>query len=169
MDKKLTDNEIIKALECCSKGKSNCYGKCPRSYNNCLTISACRFELLGDVLDLLNRLKAINERLRECAIENTKERDSLSAEIERLKKGETLSKSGFWNLLCGALVFTKTLEEYNEFRRRIKSEAIKEFAERVKGVYDGFDEQTEEIHYENLICAIGNLVKEMTGQNDFKE
>ena len=97
--------------------------------------------------------------MRECAIENTKERDSLSAEIERLKKGETLSKSGFWNLLCGALVFTKTLEEYNEFRRTIKSEAIKEFAERLKTY------KMQPFNYDRYLVplvAIDEVVKEMT-------
>jgi DNA-binding ferritin-like protein len=46
-----------------------------------------------------------------------------------------LHKEGFFNLLCGALVYTRTLEEYNEFRKQIKTaakaESIKEFAERV--------------------------------------
>ena len=49
-------------------------------------------------------------------------------------------------------------------------EAIKAFAERLKGEYAGFDELHEEIGYDNLMCAIDNLVAEMTEQkNEGKE
>lgn len=37
--------------------------------------------------------------------------------------------AGFINLLCGALVYTKTLEEYNKFKREIKTAVAKEIFE----------------------------------------
>lgn len=55
----MTDNEIIKALECCCKN-NNCEG-CPLDY---LTFSSqCASELAIKSLDLINRQQAENERL----------------------------------------------------------------------------------------------------------
>ena len=55
----MTDNEIIKALECCCKN-NNCEG-CPLDY---LTFSSqCASELAIKSLDLITRLQAENERL----------------------------------------------------------------------------------------------------------
>lgn len=127
MDKKLTANEIKKALECCAKGTFNCDGECPRSYNNSLSISACRFELLGDVLDLLNR----ND-----------------AEIERLNvRNKTLAA---------------IIKNYDWKFTNAKSEAIKEFAERLTEKADKYG-----LKYWATVEDIDNLVKEMT--NDLKE
>ena len=66
----MTDNEIIKALECCCKN-NNCEG-CPLDY---LTFSSqCASELAIKSLDLINRqqaeienLKAENQSLRGAA------------------------------------------------------------------------------------------------------
>ena len=56
----MTDNEIIKALECCSK---------PRKCGECPYLQECSngktFGLETDALDLINRQKAENERLTE--------------------------------------------------------------------------------------------------------
>ena len=49
----------------------------------------------------------------------------------------------------------------------IKSEAIKEFAEKLKSEYDGFDVNHEIIEYQNLLKAIDYVTKEMVGgEND---
>ena len=60
----MTDKEIIKALECCSVGTFACDEQCPcfHSKSN-LKISSCRFELICDALDLINRKKAEIEAL----------------------------------------------------------------------------------------------------------
>lgn len=60
-DKKLTDEEIIKTLERCSKG-DGCFG-CAKAYAhsaNCIRI------LETECLDLINRQKSEIERLKEC-------------------------------------------------------------------------------------------------------
>ena len=49
----MTDNEIIKALECCND--SNCH-KCP--------IEGCTDDIFGNALDLINRQKEKNESLK---------------------------------------------------------------------------------------------------------
>ena len=68
----MTDDEIIKALECCSKGFGNCDG-CPYDDDNadCVTLKGETL-MMKDVIDLINRQKA---------------------EIERLKKGHILYES----------------------------------------------------------------------------
>ena len=56
MPNKPTDKEIVKALECCN----NCdCGGCP-----CLAESGCKDIDYAEILDLINRLQAENERLR---------------------------------------------------------------------------------------------------------
>ena len=97
----MTDNEIVKALECC---KIDDCDNCLNNFGNCYS------NLAGYALNIIKRQQA---------------------EIERLKNNPTLPKSGFINLLCGAFIYTETLEQYNKFRRTFKAEAYKEFAERL--------------------------------------
>ena len=60
----MTDNEIIKALECCNVCSSPEYcGECP--YVECTTVKGCVGEMLTDALDLINRQKAEVERLTD--------------------------------------------------------------------------------------------------------
>lgn len=73
-DKKLTDSEIVKALECCVSDDNNhndldeCKG-CP--YIECRD---CTNDLRKETLNLINRLQAENERLKneyeECSKRN---------------------------------------------------------------------------------------------------
>ena len=77
-NKKLTDNEIIKALEVCSKytGFKDCE-KCPLKPN-------CDANVLETLaLDLINRLQAENERLKiECGLAKF---DRYKAEFEEFR------------------------------------------------------------------------------------
>ena len=58
----MTDNEIIKALECCTdESYENC-NECPYSID---TLSCERIKLLEDSLDLINRKQAEIERLNK--------------------------------------------------------------------------------------------------------
>ena len=61
-ERKLTESEIMKALECCSTGLAEDCAECPHE-SNCLKVS-----LEGLALDLINRKNAEIERL-EKAIE----------------------------------------------------------------------------------------------------
>ena len=109
----MTDNEIIKALECCSD--SNCH-ECP--------IEGCTDDIFRNALDLINRQKAEIERLT----------------VDLLKCSIRLD-----NLY-------KTADE-------IKSEAIKEFAERLK------EKLQWDVEFDNKLVFesdIDNLIKEMT-------
>ena len=60
MDKKLTDSEIVKALECCVRFKQICPETCPM-----VNVRQCKVDLRKNTLALINRQKAEIERLKE--------------------------------------------------------------------------------------------------------
>lgn len=95
----------------------------------------CLEQLSTTTLDLINRQKA---------------------EIEELKR-----EIGIGTIYKDILIHTKTLDDYNAFKNAVKTEAIREFAERLKnigGQYGAYDSVFERF--------IDNLVKEMTeGEN----
>ena len=100
----MTDDEIIKALECCSKdGMLNC--------RNCPYEESCnmgRNDIQKDALDLINRQKA---------------------EIESLEVSTTICE---WRKLFIDNARLVRANEENVFVKAIKEQAIKEFAERLK-------------------------------------
>ena len=170
----MTDNEIIKALECCknSLSEKDACGDCPlyeEEEVTCITI------LSKNALDLINRQKAeidILIRKKESLRDEIAEQQ---AEIERLKEENETIKSNFE---CQQIVlgdFDEIIKKQAKKLKTAKSEAIKEFAERLKEKlkevprYDIEDKAYYAIGtYGELI---DNLVKEMTEQqkNDFKE
>lgn len=58
----MTEEQIIKALECCSKEYGYCSG-CPYDSDNCITAKG-QSAIIVDALDLINRKNAEVERLR---------------------------------------------------------------------------------------------------------
>ena len=119
-DHKYTDEEVIRALECCAH--ADCMN-CPR-WSEEWTSGMCA-DFLSDVLDLVNRQRAEIAALVSAVDNSTEEFLKLhdeyqnqKAEIERL----TIEYAGF----RGAANSLKM--HYNNAR----AEAIKEFAERVK-------------------------------------
>lgn len=79
-DKKLTDKEIIKALECCVSANYICPHTCPMLKNKeCLT------SLRKNALDLINRLQAKVEKCEKVEHFANKTIATLQAENERLK------------------------------------------------------------------------------------
>lgn len=217
----LTDNEIMKALECCDIENKDCV-ECPLQNK-----WDCHLILRKNLVDFINRKTAENKDLfykltgvmhsvdkwlegdelkqnevqRACTMREKTLRiveqqitdnerlldridqqvtiignlelevdamrgaanpykmhyEKAQAEVEKWWANYTLPKEGFFNMLCGALVYTKTLEEYNQFRLTIKAEAIKEFAERLKKIIMIKGRQKD--YFENL-------VKEMAGDTN---
>ena len=132
-ERKYTDEEIIKALECCWKTKG-CLD-CPY-----IETDGCIIESVRDTLKLINRQKAdvdklqevnadLNESLRLAAEANK----DLNAEIERLKKYNT----------------DVAFKHYND--------GIREFAERVINLIYSADDINPVTEWQ-----IDNLVAEMT-------
>lgn len=84
------------------------------------------------------------------------------AEIEKLKK-----KDEEYPFKCivgnNSEIHSKTMKDYDRLISDISAEAIKEFAEKLKDGYSDIDERYEVILYDNLVCAIDDLVDEMVG------
>lgn len=120
----MTDEQIIKALECCVKTEfiSDC-AKCEMFAFDCKDI------LIENALDLINRQKA---------------------EIERMENQSTL-------------LLKKKCKDINTARKIIKSEAIKDFAERLKRTSIGLEIGDDKKFKMTVVStvAIDNLVKEM--------
>ena len=138
----MTDNEIIKALECCSEPVGiNCV-KCPLE-KNCLDVNMCEI-----ALDLINRQKAeiefLEHRLKMQAEEFGKLREELKAAYASKVVNEIHIDKQFY-------------EECKSEVLQAKSEAIKEFAERLK--------ECRVIQTANMSGYIDDLVKEMVGDN----
>lgn len=90
-NKKLTDAEIIKALECCISDKDDVCLECPLQ-NDCFANADGNSEVKELALDLINRLQADRDNYKQIAENQQKiildkafENKKLKAEIERLK------------------------------------------------------------------------------------
>ena len=131
----MTDNEIIKALECCSNADEDC--------ENCILNEFCdkhSFELIKGVYDLINRQKAEIERLTinmnafGLGMKREKERadrnlDNLKAVLdERANHSEAVkefaemlkekAKANEWNgTICG-LDIDNLVKEFTEGSKR---------------------------------------------------
>ena len=151
----MTDNEIIKALECCG-GKVDCRTCHYKNRGDCLT------DIKFDVLDLINRKDAEIEKLNvelvgmRGACESYKMHyDNAQAEIERLTEDIRILQ------YCNKVNISSSAELHDRLRTA-KPEAIKEFWKKVRKharIFSMFLSQAEE----NEFISYGdNLVKEMT-------
>jgi adenine-specific DNA glycosylase len=155
----MENNEIIKALECCSRDP-NCE-KCP------LKDIDCFINKPSIALDLINRQQAEIVSLKNKV-------ELLEMEKEMSKKDRDKATAYAMDIIKKQDVEIKRLTERNfelaEKGEKVviayktaKSEAIKEFAERLK-------EKTNRVYYVESIAllnvheVIDNLVKEMVGE-----
>ena len=157
----MTDNDIIKALECCTdySYESLLCRECP--YFEYGFNRRCRDELSEDSLALITRQKAKiealemdNAQLQSDNINANMNREHLQAEIERLKGWDRWIVS----------------ESHAPIIKKARAEAIKEFAERLKAESHYMDvsflegmEKWEDVVFAS---AIDNLVKEMEGEHE---
>ena len=140
----MTDNDIKKALECCTKGLE--CKSCPANPHKG-NYGYCTGLLLKDTLDLINRIEAENERLKGISDNKTKELLRYNASIEELHKKLETAKA----------------EAYKEFAELIhchcQSIINHEWNKKVSPVswadaYEQFDEEVD------------NLLKEMVGDSN---
>ena len=141
----MTDEQIIKVLErCFTRGfdESDCY-ECP-FYT---ATAKCTEDLRDSVIDLINRQKEKIKEFDEKIVIQQGMVDYQKAELERLKKRNTL-------------LLKKKCKDINTARKIIKSEAIKDFAKRLKrySFADNLSLNGKETVY---VEDIDNLVKEM--------
>nr|DAF01636.1 MAG TPA: hypothetical protein [Caudoviricetes sp.] len=158
----MTDEQIIKALEIAKGALSDG------------DIDMETFTALNNAINFINRQKAENEELRsdkiiaerhekdarELFVDCTRQLEEAKAEIENLKRGVT---------------FTFTIEDFESIKEtvisrldnEIKSEAIKEFAERLKDKLLGMGTNTTYGKFKYGVVKsyeIDNLLKEMEGK-----
>ena len=154
MKEKLTDEKIIKGAECCSK--SNCEYDCVELGCPYYIEEKCSHKVVVDAVDLIKRQKAKikekDEMLKAQASKIFLYEDVLkekTAEVEQWK-------DKYMNLWC----------EPDSDIHKVKAEAIKMFAERLK------EELVEYVIYEQYPffgCAIDNVVKDMDESNKLQQ
>ena len=154
----MTDNEIIKALECCTTKGASCKN-CPAFVK--VDRSNCKKAFLG-ALDIINRQKAEIEVLEArigvyetCNARKDEAIRGLEAEIERLNNITSASAIGIM-----ADIAIEVEKKKPRFIHEIKAEAIKEFAEKMK----------EKIRTLDRIIVISedvdSIAKEMLGEKE---
>ena len=158
----MTDNEIIKALECCVSEQYTCE-QCPYQekkhydFDNGFEIMpngkqyddwSCERWLNADLLDLINHQKTENERLNGNLkfVRGTVERQRV--DINNLNKA-----------IDNYEACLKSIE-------KIKVEAYKEFAERLKEKSKQGKGYLGNVYHSVDVAEIDNLLKEMVGDND---
>ena len=151
----MTDNEIIKALECLAYwGECKHSSQCPYYMDNDIVSGCDNVTIAKEALDLINRQKAEIEENNlkidhQAQIIRTLETalDNKMKEIERLKEN---------NQKLYEEMAEREKEEVAIAKRMGKYEAIKEFAERLKEI--AIEKGSVPIVFDD----IDNLVKEMT-------
>ena len=152
MPNKLTDNEIIKALECCigdTEGR-NCFD-CPLYETD-----DCQSQMYLDALDLINRLQAENEELAY----------KLGCLLCHATGGK-LSKHTYPLGTMESYVNYNIQEYCEEAEAEVKAEAYKECIEKVKEeIYSQPHSRSLEASVERarIIKIFDNLLKEMIGE-----
>ena len=150
---KMTDNEIIKALEWLeSKTKEYCE-QC--AYKNSEVCDICIFDKIKLALDLINRLQEENERLKR--------------KIEDLESVQEISPEAKYLVDTKADKVISLLTELNKSQEQIKAEAYKEFEEKaekeIKGWQDDihineYDYQKYDFVFERIYEILKEMVKE---------
>ena len=150
-DKKLTDEEVVKALECCKDCSINL------NFEIVQKIEDKNKEIL-ELIDIINSLKAEIEKLEK---ENTvfgeiikKQDDEISALRKDLLKRENLEES----FSKSVKQFDKRLEKTVKLER---AEAIKEFAGIIKNKWFDNRYDSPDVDFDDFIS---NLLKEMVGE-----
>lgn len=139
----MSDNDIIKGLLCCMSSKCT-PEECPY-----YDFKDCSKKNTDDAIDLINRLKAENETLKE-------ERDKWYAEYHNVKYDLKQSKMNENSA-------HKLAEDYIAKFRTARAEAIKEFAERLKKISDYcYLGNIDSLAYRILEKDLNALVKDMT-------
>lgn len=160
MNKKLTDNEIKKALECSVKDKCP---ECP--YFHSYPCDQCR-NMRKDALALINRIQAENGVYETCNARKDEAIRHLEAENERLKAGA----DSLFDTLDYRL---KRILKLEDNLKTAKAEAYKEFAEKYGKLI--WELKNEYLKKGNLAYAsalvfshtkLQNFLKELVGEDN---
>ncbi len=152
-DKKLTDSEIVKALECCIK--SSHFGEC--FDNKCPLVSekGCKVgkeTLYPYALDLINRLQTRVEKAEKVEHFADKIIATLQAENERLSQ-------------FGGILLHNGSELFKELQTA-KTEAYKECIEKVKEKAYTYSDITGYQSTVVDVCEIDGVYEELVGEDN---
>ena len=155
----MTDNEIIKALECCSK--NILCGQCPlKEKNNCIN------KLFAYALELISRQQAEVERLHD-EVSKTRRKALLEASSKFAGHSDYHGDTILCKLICMAegkeVEIAKPLD-----KSEIKSESVKEFVKEHKEIMRLFLDDDNEFLMKWCEYEVNtdNLVKEMVGDTE---
>ena len=158
-DKKLTESEIVKALEICAgiTPSAGC-SDCPQQYLG-LSVVGCQIELLKNVLDLLNRQEEKIKLLEKYQTEFLKERlktEELEERLGEVKEDYTRAcAERDVNIITNKFI---KAEAYKECIKKVKEKANKS-----EWVSSGVHLRTEYTIGEN---TLDNLLKELVGEDN---
>ena len=164
-DKKLTYKEIIKALECCFMEQQCNYCPLYKEHSaDCLDI------VLKNAHALITRqqaerenLKVENQSLRSAANSLKMHYEEAQAQIERLKDANNTFEKAFH-------IQEQNIKDWlpiTVFNYEIKTEAYKEFAEKLKEFMHNKFKALDEYEFEYITERdIDNLAKETVGENN---
>ena len=155
----MTDNDVIKAMECCIENDLDDCAECLYLYKEC--DGNCIDRLLRDALDLINRLKDENSNLTSDLTSLQRDLTSAKAENERLQKE---SDRRHYTLQCYALQYG-TVKDQTEVINKAKAEAVREFADKLKCYAKSGKGYLGRAYYSVAVADIDNLLEEMEKEN----
>lgn len=145
----MIDNDIITALECCTK--HHYFTNCPLRENN----AGCITKLMSAARDIINRQKTEIERLKAENKTSQTERDQWYAEYHNVKYDLKQSRMNENSA-------HKLAEDYIAKFRTARAEAINDFAEKVKENRSKiFNTIYSDYHFGEII---DRLAEEMEGE-----
>lgn len=156
----MTDNEIIKALECCTKGIGECKN-CPY-----FKMIDCATQNVKDVINLINRQKEETDKLEKVNASLTDSFEGYVKAVNRYREAIERHK-GIIKILENDVKSAKA-EAIKEFAERLKDEIINDTAyacdsTQHNGYYD------YKIKIGDIPEYIDSLVKEMTEHSEVIE
>ena len=173
MPDKLTDSEIVKACKDCLH-----YEACKGTYSSAKGDEDILYDFDGEMFansgcedfedkDLINRLQADYDRLKKSYLRNQEifaeqslENERLKAENERFKELFEQSQDNYWGI-------SNLIHKYRNKAKTAKTEAYKEFAERLKkALYSDSCRLVFDSDLDIFECAIDNLLKELVGEDN---
>lgn len=172
-DKKLTDNEIKKALERLENTKDYLkeqyqeqVKKCPypelkpiakQTYED----NKKAFDIAIKAIEEINRLQAENERLKNCVKSEDEVMDIAKRTMEPLVKEITREQIDIAVKLAKTEAYKECIEKVNNIINEI-------YNKHIFGSNDLFDEEKDAVvnFSDDVTYALDNLVKEMVGENN---
>jgi hypothetical protein len=151
MPDKLTDSEIVKALECCSTYKGKCTD-CPAFVK--VDRSNCKQVLLG-AIEIINRLQAENERLKENL---NIDLENFATEYDNKIKAEAYKE--FADKVCDEIT-DAIINNGKVIKERIEKHNVNRLEDNFCCMCDGKIMALGGIEY-----FIKNLLKELVGDGD---